>query len=348
MSNETLDKENLLKLEVLRNPRALGIVNEYIALCVPSSVRVLTDSPEDKAYARKRSLELGEEEELAMAGHTVHFDGPHDQGRDKVKTKILVSGGVHMSAHVNVGEREECLAEVQEFLRGSMKGREMLVAFYCLGPLHSPFSILAMQITDSAYVIHSANLLYRSGYESFKTLGGNGHFFHFIHSAGELQEGVSKHSDKKRIYIDIESNRVFAVNVQYAGNSMGLKKLALRLAIRKAVNEGWLCEHMFIMDARPTGKNRSTYFTGAFPSASGKTSTAMIPGQKIVGDDIAYIRAGEDGRAYAANSEQGIFGILEDVNPIDDALIYKTLTEPRQDLRTHFKTFRNVNRAQAI
>jgi len=322
MREETLDKENLAKLEALGSEHVTGIIEEYAALCAPERIVVLTDSAEDKAYAKKRSLELGEEFPLAMQGHTVHFDGPADQGRDKAKTKVLVSGGVHMSAHVNVGERSECLEEVRELLRGSMNDREMLVAFYCLGPAHSPFSILAMQITDSPYVIHSANLLYRPGYEAFKSLGANGHFFHFIHSAGELDEGVSKHPDKKRIYIDIESNRVFAVNVQYAGNSMGLKKLALRLAIRKAVYEGWLCEHMFIMDARPEGKNRST----------GKTSTAMVPGQKIVGDDIAYIRESEDGYAYAANSEQGIFGILEDVNPVDDALIWKTLTTPRQDL----------------
>jgi phosphoenolpyruvate carboxykinase (GTP) len=111
---------------------------------------------------------------------------------------------------------------------------------------------------------------------------------------------------------------------------VGLKKLALRLAIYKANKEDWLTEHMFIMGVKPEGKKRVTYFTGAFPSACGKTSTAMVPGQQIVGDDIAYIRHSDDGKAYAVNIEQGIFGIIEDVNPIDDPVIYEALTTPRE------------------
>jgi phosphoenolpyruvate carboxykinase (GTP) len=130
--------------------------------------------------------------------------------------------------------------------------------------------------------------------------------------------------------MDIQANRVFTVNNQYAGNSVGLKKLALRLAINKANNEDWLSEHMFILGARPEGKNRTTYFTGAYPSACGKTSTAMISGQTIVGDDIAYIKTGDDGRPRAVNVEQGIFGIIKDINPEDDPVIYKALTTPRE------------------
>ncbi|HBG17044.1 MAG TPA: phosphoenolpyruvate carboxykinase, partial [Firmicutes bacterium] len=122
--------------------------------------------------------------------------------------------------------------------------------------------------------------------------------------------------------------RVYTVNNQYAGNSVGLKKLAFRLAIQKAQNEDWLAEHMFLMGVR--GKpSRTTYFTGAFPSACGKTSTAMIPGQSIVGDDIAYLRK-IDGQIRAVNVEKGIFGIIQDVNPNDDPLIYEALTTPRE------------------
>src|SRR5690606_33506492 len=113
--------------------------------------------------------------------------------------------------------------------------------------------------------------------------------FFFLHSAGRLINGVTADIDKRRIYIDLEENRVYTVNNQYAGNSVGLKKLAFRLAIHKAQKEGWLAEHMFLMGVH--GKpGRSTYFAGAFPSACGKTSTAMFPGQTIVGDDIAYLR----------------------------------------------------------
>ena len=121
---------------------------------------------------------------------------------------------------------------------------------------------------------------------------------------------------------------LYSVNNQYAGNSLGLKKIAFRLAINKAQNEGWLAEHMFIMGVHgPNG--RVTYFTGAYPSACGKTSTAMIPGQSVVGDDIAYLKK-VDGEVRAVNVENGIFGIIRDVNPQDDPLIYQTLITPRE------------------
>ncbi len=207
----------------------------------------------------------------------------------------------------------------------------MLVRFFCLGPLNSRFSIPALQITDSAYVAHSEDLLYRSGYEEFKKLNGSPDFFCFIHSAGQLDDrGQSKNIDQRRIYIDLEENRVLTINNQYAGNSLGLKKLALRLAINKANHEDWLTEHMFVMGIHPEGRKRTTYFTGAFPSACGKTSTAMIPGQTIIGDDIAYLRVYEDDSCHAVNIESGIFGIITDVNPVDDPLIYQCLTMPRE------------------
>jgi len=119
---------------------------------------------------------------------------------------------------------------------------------------------------------------------------------------------------------------VYAVNTQYAGNTVGLKKLALRLAIRKASREGWLSEHMFLMGAHGPG-DRTTYFLGAFPSMCGKTSTAMIPGQTIVGDDLAYLR-NVGGEVRAVNVERGIFGIIQDVNARDDPVIWDALNRP--------------------
>jgi phosphoenolpyruvate carboxykinase (GTP) len=134
---------------------------------------------------------------------------------------------------------------------------------------------------------------------------------------------TSVEHEKKRIYIDHMDNTIYSVNTQYAGNSVGFKKLAFRLAIRKASYEGWLAEHMLLMGVHgPSG--RKTYFAGAFPSACGKTSTAMLPGETIVGDDIAYIRS-VDSVARAVNVEAGIFGIIQDINPIDDSLIFKVL-----------------------
>jgi len=137
---------------------------------------------------------------------------------------------------------------------------------------------------------------------------------------------VSAEHTKKCIYIDHMDNTIYSLNTQYAGNSIGFKKLAFRLAIRKANTEGWLAEHMMLMGVHgPNG--RKTYFAGAFPSACGKTSTAMLPGETILGDDIAYIRE-IDSVAKAVNVEAGIFGIMKDVNPIDDASIFKVLHNP--------------------
>lgn len=326
-----IDEKNLAKLTALNNQPVIDIVAHYAELCKPAKITVITDSTADLDYVRAKSLENGEEAPLSTPGHTYHFDGMADQGRDKAVTKVLIPDGFKMSKAINSMNREAGLNEIDGLLSGVMAGKEMFVCFFSLGPSDSRFSIAALQLTDSAYVVHAESLLYRNGYEDFKKLEGFNNFFHFVHSAGELTEtGVSKNPNKKRIYIDLEGNRVFTVNAQYAGNSLGLKKLALRLAIKKSHDEDWLCEHMFIMGARPEGRNRVTYFTGAFPSACGKTSTAMIPGQSIIGDDIAYLKIGSDGLAYAANVEQGIFGIIEDVNPIDDPLIYKALTTPRE------------------
>jgi len=328
---EKIDEQNLAKLEALNNLHVMKIVEEYINVCKPAKVTVITDSDEDITYIRNISVEKGEESKLSMEGHTVHFDGVKDQGRDKKNTKVLLPEGQKLCKSVNTGEREEGVKEVLGLMEGIMEGKEMFVRFFCLGPLNSKFSIKALQLTDSSYVSHSEDILYRAGYEEFKRLDGSDDFFHFVHSAGELDErNNTKNVDQRRIYMDLEGKRVFTVNNQYAGNSVGLKKLALRLAIRKSQSEDWLCEHMFIMGAHPPGKDRVTYFTGAFPSACGKTSTAMIPGQTIIGDDIAYLRAWDDGTAHAVNVEQGIFGIIENVNPVDDALIYKALTTPRE------------------
>jgi phosphoenolpyruvate carboxykinase (GTP) len=326
-----MDEANKNKLKVIGNSHVIKIVEEYVKLCKPAKVTVLTDSQEDIDYIRDLTLKNKEELKLAREGHTIHFDGIYDQARDKANTCVLLPKGAKTSKFINTKDRDEGLKEILGFFDSIMQGTEMLVCFFCLGPNNSNFSIPALQITDSAYVAHSETILYRPVYEEFKKLNGSEDFFYFIHSAGQLDERKNTASiDKRRIYIDLQGNKVLTVNNQYAGNSVGLKKLALRLAIKKANNEDWLSEHMFVMGVHPEGKNRVTYFTGAYPSACGKTSTAMIPGQTIIGDDIAYIKKGNDGWAYAVNVEKGIFGIIKDVNPVDDPVIYTALTTPRE------------------
>jgi phosphoenolpyruvate carboxykinase (GTP) len=316
------------KLSAIANP----IVHEFIAkandLCNPQRIFICSDSAEDIAYVRSQATATGEEKAiLKLTGHTVHFDGVHDQGRDRQATKYLVPKGISLSKALNQIDRQEGLSEVRGLLRDSMKERTMIVRFISLGPPNSIFTILGLQCTDSWYVAHSEDLLYRSGYEVFRQAGLDKDFLRVLHSVGKLNENmVSVEHEKKRIYIDHMDNTIYSVNTQYAGNSVGFKKLAFRLAIRKANYEGWLAEHMLLMGVHGPG-GRKTYFAGAFPSACGKTSTAMLPGETILGDDIAYIR-NIDLAARAVNVESGIFGIIQDVNSKDDALIFEVLSGP--------------------
>jgi len=321
-----LTDEPYNRLMALQNPKLHDFVADAIELTQPESVFVCTDSPDDVAHIREMAVKNGEEIPLNIKGHTCHFDGYHDQARDKAKTKYLLPAGSDLGASLNSTEKQAGTEEVRNFLKDSMVGREMLVCFFCLGPLDSEFSIPCVQITDSPYVAHSECILYRSGYEQFKKIGSSPEFFRFIHSEGELEGAVSTNIDKRRVYIDLEENIVYSVNTQYGGNTIGLKKLALRLAINKADKEGWLAEHMFVLGAHGPS-DRVTYFAGAFPSACGKTSTSMLPGQSIIGDDIAYFRRKND-KIRCVNVEKGIFGIIRDVNPTDDPIIYQALTSP--------------------
>lgn len=321
-----LDQEHCRKLLALNSPKVEEFVAEFVELCNPASVFVADDSEQDWAYVRRRAVETGEEKQLATPGHTIHFDGYHDQGRDPANTKYLLLPHTDLGERLRSVDKEEGLREIRGYLRNSYAGKEVFVRFYTLGPADSIFSIPAVQLTDSSYVAHSEDILYRPGYEQLRRSGPSTEFFRFVHTEGRLENGVSVELDKRRIYIDLEDNIIYSTNTQYAGNTVGLKKLSLRLAIRKAAGEGWLAEHMLIMGVRGPG-GRITYFTGAFPSGCGKTSTAMIPGETIVGDDIAYLRR-INGQARAVNVENGIFGIIRDVNPEDDPLIWQGLTAP--------------------
>ena len=316
------------KLCAIANPRVHQFIAEATELCNPERIFICSDSAEDIAYARHQAIATGEEKAiLTLPRHTVHFDGVYDQGRDREVTKYLVPKGDSLSKALNQIDRDEGLAEVKGLLKDAMKGRTMIVRFVSLGPPNSVFTVLGLQCTDSWYVVHSEYLLFRPGYEVFRQAEPNRNFLRVLHSSGKLNENmVSIEHKKKRVYIDYCEDTIYSVNTQYAGNSVGFKKLAFRLAIRKANQEGWLAEHVMIMGVHGPG-GRKTYFAGAFPSACGKTSTAMLPEETILGDDIAYIR-NIDSAARAVNVECGIFGIIQDINPRDDPLIFKVLTSP--------------------
>lgn len=326
-----LSEPNLDKLLRLNNPAILDFIAKYIEICNPSSVFVCTDSKEDLQYIRNSAVENHEEAKLAIDGHTVHFDGYYDQARDKQRTKFLLPKGVDLGPEINATEREEGLVEIHDILKNIMAGHEVYVKFFCLGPKNSEFTINCVQLTDSAYVAHSEDLLYRQGYEEFVRLGDFSGFFKFVHSEGELKEaglglGVSKNIEKRRVYIDLQDEIIFSANTQYGGNTIGLKKLAMRLGINRASKQGWLTEHMLVLGVHGP-KNRVSYFLGAFPSMCGKTTTAMLEGETIVGDDIAYIR-NINGKIRAVNVEKGMFGIIEGINQIDDPLQWKALHTP--------------------
>jgi len=326
MLKTKLKEKNYQKLIGINNPNLHRFIAEYVELCNPDEVFVCTDSSEDIQYIKEEAIRSGEEKELAMAGHTVHFDGYYDQARDKKNTKFLLPKDIDLGPSINAIDKEEGLKEIHAILKNIMQGHKLYVLFFCLGPTNSEFSIPSVQLTDSSYVAHSESLLYRPGYEEFKRLSDSKLFFKFVHSEGELENGVSKNVDKRRIYIDLQENVVYSANTQYGGNTIGLKKLAMRLAINLASREGWLTEHMFIMGVHGP-KGRVSYFTGAFPSLCGKTSTSMLEGETIVGDDIAYLRKkGEEIRAV--NVEKGMFGIIQGISSKDDPILWKALHSP--------------------
>ncbi|MGB4406137.1 MAG: phosphoenolpyruvate carboxykinase (GTP) [Sphaerochaeta sp.] len=323
---EKMSKASYAKLMKLENEKVNDFIGAFAKHCNPKSIYVCDDSKEDEEYIKAKALEIGEEFKLAKKAQTIHWDGYGDQARDKVNTRYMVyKENLESMKSLNSVEYEQGHSEIMGIAENIMEGKDTVVKFFCEGPAHSEFSIPCVQFTDSWYVAHSEAILYRPGYDHFSKMKNKDDFFRFIHSAGQLDErNTSVNIDKRRIYMDTQNNIVYSMNAQYAGNSVGLKKHSMRLAINKSGKEGWLCEHMFLMAAIDTDKKRRTYFAGAYPSACGKTSTAMIPGEEIVGDDIAYFR-NIDGEFRGVNVEQGIFGIIKDVNAEDDPVIFKNL-----------------------
>lgn len=328
-----LSLKQFAKVEKIKNPELWKFLAETIELCGPDRVFVCDDSPEDLAAIRAKALESGEEKPLSRTGHVYHFDPEWDQGRATSDTKVLVPEGVDFGKEISTKNVDEANKEMDELMRGAMEGREMLVLVSCLGPVGSKFSIVGVQITDSPYVVDNERLLYRRGYEEMvkQSEEGDMRFFKFVHSSGSLDKSG------RRIYMDPFNGITRSVNTQYGGNTIGLKKLAMRLAMRAGLEDGkrveserWLTEHMLVMGVKGLESeghgDRRTYMLGAFPSMCGKTSTAMIPNAVVVGDDIAYLR-NCGGEARAVNVEAGVFGILEGVNPDDDPQLIRAMEE---------------------
>ena len=324
---QRLNIEHLRRLEAIQTEEALLRIANAIAMCDPDEVFIHTGSAEDCNIVKHMSLDKGEEADLVLPEHTIHFDLPEDQGRLIKQTFYIVSDDEGISSLAKKELRAESHAYMRQYMRGIMRGKTMFVGFYSRGPAGAHSSIPAIQISSSTYVMHSAALLYRNCYAVFdKEVVRRGEFFTNLHSEGSNR---SEDIDKARVYMDRSWQTTYATYCTYAGNTLLLKKGNHRFATDSALykhpgNE--LSEHMFITGLTGPG-GRKTFFAGAAPSGCGKTTTAMV-GSDFIGDDLAQLWIEKDGTLRAVNPEVGVFGILEDVNKEGDPHLMECLREP--------------------
>ncbi len=322
-----LDEKNLSRIQKIKNPEVAVKIANSIAMCEPETVFINTGSESDKVYIREIALKNGEEAKLPMDGHTIHFDLKDEQGRIVDRTYYISNEGEHISSLANKMDRAKALIDIRDKMTGIMRGKTMIVGFYMRGPVGSPASNPALEITSSAYVSHSAEILYRNAFPDFnKEVDRLGHFYTNIHS-----EGRNRPEDlpNARVFMDRSHRTTYSFNCTYAGNTLLLKKGNHRFSVDKAVYENRgneLSEHMFITGVNGNG-GRITWCTGAAPSGCGKTTTAMA-GNHFVGDDLAQMWIDENGSIRSINPECGIFGIVEDVNWEGDPFLMKLLREP--------------------
>jgi phosphoenolpyruvate carboxykinase (GTP) len=319
-----LTAEHLSRIQKIKNTEVIIKIANAIAMCEPDDIFVNTGSEKDRQFIRELALKKGEEAPLAMSRHTIHFDLPEEQGRIIDRTYYIANKDEEISSLANRMDRMDALAEVRDKMVQIMKGKTMIIGFYVRGPIGSPVSNPALEITSSTYVSHSAEILYRNAYRAFdQEVERSGHFFVNVHS-----EGHNRPEDlpNARVFMDRSFRMTFSFNCTYAGNTLLLKKGNHRFAVDKAVYENMgneLSEHMFITGIQGPG-GRVTWCTGAAPSGCGKTTTAMA-GHFFVGDDLAQMWIADDGSIRSVNPECGIFGIVEDVNWEGDPQLMQVL-----------------------
>ncbi|MBT3311709.1 MAG: phosphoenolpyruvate carboxykinase (GTP) [Desulfobacterales bacterium] len=327
LCEKKMDDKQFSRIKDIKNAEITLKIANAIVMCDPDSIFVNTGSKEDRQFIRELSLKNGEEATLPMENHTIHYDLKDEQGRIVDRTFYIANEGEHISSLANKMIRDEAMKDVLEKMTGIMKGKTMMIGFYMRGPVGSPVSNPALEITSSAYVSHSAEILYRNAYADFeKEVEKLGHFFTNIHS-----EGLNRTEDlpNARVFMDRSYQTTYSFNCTYAGNTLLLKKGNHRFAVDKAVRKNLgneLSEHMFITGIDgPDG--RITWCAGAAPSGCGKTTTAMA-GSHFVGDDLAQLWISEDGSVRSINPECGIFGIVEDVNGEGDPMLMELLRKP--------------------
>ena len=302
------------------NKKVLDFINETKALCQPDNIVWIDGSEEQLEALRQQAVEekiLIKLNQEKLPGCYLHRTTVNDVARVEGRTFICSKIKEDSAPINNWMETGEAMNLMNDLFKGVMKGRTMYVIPYSMGAVGSKFSKIGIELTDSVYVVLNMAIMTRVGKAVVDALG-DGDFIKGLHSYAELSE------EKRYIMHFPEENTIMSINSNYGGNVLlGKKCFALRIASYLGKTEGWMAEHMLILGiTNPKGEKK--YIAAAFPSACGKTNLAMLippktyleKGYKIecVGDDIAWIRVGEDGRLWAVNPENGFFGVAPGTN----------------------------------
>lgn len=305
-----------------KNPNVNAWVDEMIALTKPDNVVWIDGSDEQLQALRDEALASGEMTLMNQdeyPGCLYHRTLPNDVARVEDRTFICSKNKEDAGPTNNWCDPQEMYAKLTPMYDGVMKGRTMYVIPYSMGPIGSPLAKVGVELTDSIYVVLNMDIMTRMGAKAFENLGDTSDdFVRGLHSKADVNP------DNRYIVHFPEDNTIWSINSAYGGNVLlGKKCFALRIASFQGKNEGWMAEHMLILGVeKPDGEVK--YITAAFPSACGKTNLAMLippacyteQGYKVwtVGDDIAWLKPGEDGRLYAINPENGFFGVAPGTN----------------------------------
>ena len=310
-----------------KNPNVIKWVDEMVALTKPDQVIWIDGSKEqlDELTNEVCSLPDCNKDKMyrlnpeKLPGCLYHRTLPNDVARVEDRTFICCREKKDAGPTNNWMDPKEMKAMLTPMYDGVMKGRTMYVIPYSMGPIGSSLAKVGVELTDSIYVVLNMNIMTRMGADAFKNLGDTSNdFVRGLHSKADVDP------EKRYIVQFPEENTIWSINSAYGGNVLlGKKCFALRIASYQGKNEGWMAEHMLILGVKkPDGEMR--YITAAFPSACGKTNLAMLippavykeQGYEVytVGDDIAWMKPGKDGRLYAINPENGFFGVAPGTN----------------------------------